>query len=113
MVVAGPCYQLLDVPRGCAHDRITGGGTVTTETINMRMDPERKRPLQAAADLSHESLTAFVLSAADEKADRVIADARTTPLPADFSDEFFDSLAPEPTPDLVSAAARLRQTARR
>lgn len=86
---------------------------MTAETINMRTDPERKRRLQAAADLSHESLTAFVLSAADEKADRVIADARTTPLPADFFDDFFDSLAPEPTPDLVAAAARLRQTVRR
>jgi uncharacterized protein (DUF1778 family) len=86
---------------------------VTAETINMRTDPERKRRLQAAADLSHESLTAFVLSAADERAARVIADARTTALPADFFDHFFDSLAPEPTPDLVDAAARSRQTVRR
>lgn len=86
---------------------------MAAETINMRTDAERKRRLQAAADLSHESLTAFVLSAADEKADRVIADARTTPLPADFFDDFFDSLAPEPTPALVAAAGRLRQTIRR
>ena len=86
---------------------------VTAETINMRTDAERKRRLQAAADLSHESLTAFVLSAADEKAERVLSAARTTPLTAGFFDEFFDALAPEPTADLVSAAARLRQTVRR
>lgn len=86
---------------------------VTAETINMRTDAERKRRLQAAADLSHESLTAFVLSAADEKAERVIAAARTTALTAGFFDDFFDALAPEPTADLVSAAARLRQTVRR
>lgn len=86
---------------------------MTAETINMRTDAERKRRLQAAADLSHESLTAFVLSAADEKAERIIAAARTTPLTAGFFDEFFDTLAPEPTADLVSAAARLRQTVRR
>lgn len=33
-----------------------------------------------AADLAHESLTSFVLSAADEKAERVIADSRSTVL---------------------------------
>jgi uncharacterized protein (DUF1778 family) len=86
---------------------------MTAETINMRTDAERKRRLQAAADISHESLTAFVLSAADEKAERVIAEARTTPLPADFFDDFFDSLAPEPTPALADAAARLRRTVSR
>ena len=86
---------------------------MTAETINMRTDADRKRRLQAAADLSHESLTAFVLSAADERAERVIADARTTPLPADFFDDFFDTLAPEPTPALVDAAARLGLTVNR
>lgn len=83
------------------------------ETINMRTDVDRKRRLQLAADLTHESLTSFVLSAADEKAERVIADSRSTVLPAAFFDEFFDSLAPEPTPALVKAAARHRRTARR
>jgi uncharacterized protein (DUF1778 family) len=86
---------------------------MTAETINMRTDAERKSRLQTAADLSHESLTAFVLSAADERAQQVIAESRTTPLPRDFFDEFFDSLAPEPTPALVHAAARLRRTVRR
>ena len=86
---------------------------VAAEAINLRTDAERMRRLQAGADLLHESLTAFVLSAADEKAERVIADARTTPLTAGFFDDFFDALAPEPTADLVSAAARLPQTVRR
>jgi uncharacterized protein (DUF1778 family) len=86
---------------------------MSVETINMRTDAERKRRLQIAADLSHESLTAFVLSAADARAERVIADSRTTPLPADFFDEFFESLAPEPTPALIDAVARLRRTVRR
>lgn len=83
------------------------------ETINMRTDAERKRRLQLAADLVHESLTSFVLSAADEKAERIIADSRSTALPAAFFDEFFDTLAPEPTPALVKAVARHRRTVRR
>jgi uncharacterized protein (DUF1778 family) len=84
------------------------GGTMnaSVETINMRTDADRKRRLQAAADLTHESLTAFVLSAADERAERVIADGRATSLPADF----FDSLAPEPTPALMDAESRLGRT---
>lgn len=86
---------------------------MSAETINMRTDSERKRRLQTAADLSHESLSAFVLSAADERADRVIADSRATELPADFFDDFFESLAPDPNAALVDAAARLRRTVRR
>lgn len=87
--------------------------TSALETINMRTDADRKRRLQLAADLAHESLTSFVLSAADEKAERVIADSRSTVLPAEFFDAFFDSLAPEPTAALVKAAARHRRTVRR
>ncbi len=85
----------------------------TGETINMRTDRNRKRRLQLAADLSHESLTAFVLSAADEKAERIIAESRNTPLPAAFFDEFFDALAPEPPPALTAAATRHRRLVRR
>ena len=79
------------------------------ETINMRTDADRKRRLQAAADLARESLTAFVLSAADERAERVLQRERTTTLPAQFFDDFFDSLAPEPAAALVEAVARHRR----
>ena len=85
----------------------------SVQTINMRTGAERKRRLQIAADLAYESLTSFVLSAADERAERVIADSRTTTLPADFFDAFFDSMVAEPTPDLIDAASRLRRTVRR
>jgi uncharacterized protein (DUF1778 family) len=87
--------------------------STSVETINMRTDAARKGRLQMAADLVHENLTSFVLSAADERAERVIADSRTTTLPADFFDAFFDSLAPKPTPALIDAASRLRRTVRR
>lgn len=87
--------------------------TSARETINMRIDGERKTRLQLAAALAHESLTAFVLSAADERADRIITNSRSTVLPADFFDAFFDSPAPEPAPALVKAAARHRRTVHR
>jgi uncharacterized protein (DUF1778 family) len=86
---------------------------MASETINMRTDAARKQRLQTAADLSHESLTAFVLAAADDRAERVLARQRTTALPAGFFDDFFDSLAAEPTPALQEAAARRKRTVRR
>lgn len=89
---------------------ITG---VAHETINMRTDAERKKRLQLAADLARESLTSFVLSAADERATRVLEQERTTALPAEFFDDFFNSLAPEPTAALTDAVARHRRLVRR
>lgn len=89
---------------------ITG---VAHETINMRTDAERKRHLQLAADLARESLTSFVLSAADERATRIIEQNRTTALPAQFFDDFFDSLAPQPTAALTDAVTRHRRVVRR
>jgi uncharacterized protein (DUF1778 family) len=88
-------------------------GEMSAETINMRTDPDRKRRLQQAADLSHESLTSFVLSAAEERAEQVLAAHHTTALPIAFFDTFFDALAPEPAPALSEAAARLPATVRR
>lgn len=86
---------------------------VGQQTINMRTDSERKRRLQTAADLSHMSLSAFVLSAADERAQQVIDQQSATALPAHFYDDFFDSLAAPPASTLVDAAARLPGTVRR
>jgi uncharacterized protein (DUF1778 family) len=86
---------------------------VGQETINMRTDSERKRRLQTAADLSHMSLSAFVLAAADERAQQVIDQQSATALPAHFYDDFFDSLAAPPTSTLVDAAGRLPGTVRR
>ena len=80
---------------------------VGQETINMRTDGERKRRLQTAADLSHMSLSAFILSAADERAQQVIDQQSATALPAHFYDGFFDSLAAPPATSLVDAAGRL------
>lgn len=83
------------------------------QNITLRTDPALKQRLQVAAGLSNESLTAFVLAAADERADRVIGRQHTTELPGDSFDDFFDSPASEPTPALRGAASRLRGTVRR
>jgi uncharacterized protein (DUF1778 family) len=83
------------------------------ENINMRTDRERKRRFQLAADLTHESLTAFVLSAADEKATRVLAEHQLTVVPAEFFDEFFDAVAVVPNEALIELARGSRPFTRR
>ncbi|HKE97914.1 MAG TPA: DUF1778 domain-containing protein [Actinomycetes bacterium] len=75
--------------------------------------PERKRRFQLAADLLHESLTAFVLSAADERAARVLAEHQVTVLPAAFFDEFFDAVAAVPNEALVELGRGSRPFTRR
>ncbi len=86
---------------------------MTTETINMRTDAARKQRLQQAAELTNESLTSFVLTAAERRAEEVLTAARTTELPAEFFDAFFEALAPEPTAALTDAVRRLRTAVRR
>jgi uncharacterized protein (DUF1778 family) len=87
--------------------------STAAENINMRTDPERKRRFQLAADLTHESLTAFVLSAADEKAARVLAEHQVTVLPAEFFDQFFDAVAAVPNEALAELGRGARPFERR
>lgn len=72
------------------------------EVINMRTDPERKEQLRVAAELSHVSLSKFILDAASARADEVMADQRTTALSEEFFDDFFAALT-EPAPAALSA----------
>lgn len=86
---------------------------MAAETINMRTTSDRKRKLQIAADLTDRNLTAFVLAAAEDAADQVIANHQSTVMAADFFDDFFDAVAAEPAPALVDAAKRLPGLIRR
>jgi uncharacterized protein (DUF1778 family) len=82
------------------------------ETINMRTDPERKDRLRMAAELSHVSLSKFVLDAATARADQVLADQRKTELPAAFFDEFFEAIN-APAPEALAALAERPRPYRR
>lgn len=72
------------------------------EVINMRTDPECKEQLRIAAELSHVSLSKFVLDAATARADEVIAEQRSTSLPEEFFDEFLAAIN-EPAPEALRA----------
>ena len=80
---------------------------VKTERIELRTDQERERRIRYAAELEHQSVSAFVLEAASDRAERVISSASATSAPGDFFDLLWQSLDEPPT---VNAA--LSRTAR-
>jgi uncharacterized protein (DUF1778 family) len=82
-----------------------------TERIELRADAERARRIRYAAELSHQGISAFVLDAASERAERVITSASVTSVPSDFFDALWDALDRPATPN--PALARRAQHPRR
>jgi len=76
-----------------------------TGTINMRVQRMEKERIQRAAKLADVSVSAFVLSAAEEKASRVIAEHATTVVPADFFDALYARLDDQAVPNAAMVAA--------
>jgi len=63
-----------------------------TSRLELRADPERERRIRVAAELSHQSVSAFVLDAAGEKAERVIAASVATSVPSGFFGQLWEAL---------------------
>ena len=72
-----------------------------TERVEARIAPDEHSRIKRAADLEHMSISSFMVAAAAEKADRVIAENHTTTVPAGFFD---DLLAALDTPGVPNAA---------
>lgn len=81
-----------------------------TSRIELRVDPEHERRIRYAAELKHQSVSAFVLDAAAERAEEVIASASATVVPSDFFDQLWDALDAPATP---SPTLQRRARARR
>jgi uncharacterized protein (DUF1778 family) len=82
-----------------------------TSRIELRTDPEREQRIRYAAELRRQSVSAFVLDAAADLAEQVIASASATVVPSEFFDELWEALdgPPEPNPALQRHAASERQ----
>jgi uncharacterized protein (DUF1778 family) len=97
----------------CPELRRTGKEEILPKTarIELRAEPVVEERLRAAAGLTRQSLSSFVLDAAAERADRVIAEAATTVVPTDFFDALYASLAepPEPNEALARTTRRRRK----
>lgn len=81
--------------------------------IEMRVDPETEALVSEAAAAVHESVSSFVARAARAEADRVLARAEVTLIPAAQFDEMIAALdSGEPIPALAAEAARPRRFSR-
>lgn len=84
-----------------------------TRRIEMRADPASEARIRRAAELFHESVSSFVLRAASTEANRVLAHADTTLMPAQQFDALIGSLdVPDAAPTLARVAARRRRFVR-
>jgi uncharacterized protein (DUF1778 family) len=81
-----------------------------TARLDFRISPASKGRIDRAARLTGEPVTAFVRSAAEERAERVLREHEwTTTVPAEFFDDLMAALQEPPRPNsaLAGAAARL------
>lgn len=78
-----------------------------TARIELRADVARERRIRRAAELSHQSVTAFVLDAATARAEEVIAASSTTVVPSNWFDKLFSALD---APPRANRALRTRAT---
>jgi uncharacterized protein (DUF1778 family) len=80
---------------------------VKSDRLEARVSPEQRARLEWAASRSGVSLSAFVINAAVERADELMAGEMSTPVPAAYFDELVRAL------DDAGQAPTLRKTARR
>lgn len=86
-----------------------------TTRIELRADPDREQRIRYAAELEHQSVSAFVLGAAADRAEQVIASAAATIVPSDFFDQLWKALdaAPQPNPALAGRSSSDRRIEQR
>lgn len=90
--------------------------TGASTRFEFRVRAETKRRIEHAANLAGESASDFVRTAAELRAEQVLAEHEvTTRVPAAFFDELISALdnPPEPNAALTRAAERARRVVRR
>lgn len=68
-------------------------GTIKEHRLQIRVDPQRKHLLERAADAAHQNLSAFVLGAASQRAEEVLAERKVIDLSPQAAQAFSDALA--------------------
>ncbi len=79
-----------------------------TGRLGLRVRPEVEQRLRAAAEVEHQPLSAFVLSAAEQRANEVLRELSVTLVPPEFFDHLLAALDEPayPNPALMSATRR-------
>lgn len=86
---------------------------VKTDRLEARLSPVERQRIEQAASATGRSVSAFVVEAAVERADEVIAAATTTLVPADYFDDLLAALdEPDDAPRLAEVVKRSRKSTR-
>lgn len=84
-----------------------------SERVEARLSAEERVQIERAARFEGRSLSAFMVEAAVERADQVLADQSVTVVPAEYFDELVAALdEPDRAPQLGRAAKRAGRRAR-
>jgi uncharacterized protein (DUF1778 family) len=86
---------------------------VKTDRIESRVSPEARARIEQAAAMAGVSVSSFMVDAAVERAENVIAQHATTIVAADYFDALLATLDdPDPAPRLAKAAAGAKRRGR-
>lgn len=84
-----------------------------TERIESRLTPADRKTLEHAATIAGQPLSTFIIQAALEEADRVIAAQNVTLVSADFFEELIRDIdSPDPAPGLARTIRKAREASR-
>lgn len=115
-VVLGPIAEVANLPCNCPVQTIVGKEVMVapkTGRVEARLSDNERMRIDRAAQLAGQSVSSFVVSAAVEKADQVIAESDVTSVPADYFDRLLASIdRADRAPRLTRAAKRARQARR-
>lgn len=82
-----------------------------SERIEARIDPDRASRIRCAAELAHASVSAFVVEAAVERAERILVEHHSATVPSQFFDRLLAALDEPPVSvsSIEKAAERRRE----
>ncbi len=88
--------------------------SVKSDRVEARLSPEQRDRIGRAAAFTGESTSTFIVSAAVQRAEDIIAEHSSTVVPSDYFDELLAALdeAPEVSPRLAAAAKQARRRSR-
>jgi uncharacterized protein (DUF1778 family) len=88
--------------------------SVKSDRVEARLSGEQRERIGRAAAFAGESMSSFMVSAAVQRADEVIAEHSSTVVPSDYFEQLLAALdeAPEPSPGLAAVAKRVRRQPR-
>jgi uncharacterized protein (DUF1778 family) len=86
---------------------------VKSDRLEARVSPEQRARLELAATIAGTSVSAFVVDAAVERAEEVVAGQMSTTVPADYFDRLVSAIdEPDRAPTLTKVARRVNRRPR-